>query len=66
LTEENRGLALLFKELATLRTDAPLFKNVDELIWRGATDEFAAVAEKIDSARLVKRVQKLEMRLINT
>jgi 5'-3' exonuclease len=66
LTEENRGLALLFKELATLRTDAPLFKNVDELIWRGATDEFASVAEKMDSARLVKRVQKLEMRLINT
>src|SRR5687768_3586322 len=66
LTEENRGLALLFKELATLRTDAPLFKNVDELIWRGATDEFAPVAEKMDSVRLVKRVQKLEMRLINT
>ena len=65
LTEENRGLALLFKELATLRTDAPLFENVDELIWRGATNEFASVAEKIDNARLLKRVRQLEMRLIN-
>ncbi len=31
LNEENRGLALLFKDLATLRTDAPLFEDVDEL-----------------------------------
>ena len=31
LSEENRGLALLFKDLATLRTDAPLFDDVDEL-----------------------------------
>src|SRR5688572_13103962 len=66
LTEENRGLALLFKELATLRTDAPLFEDVDELIWRGATNEFASVAEKIGNARLLKRVRQLEMRLINT
>ena len=66
LTEENRGLAMLFKDLATLRTDAPLFENVDELIWRGATPEFAAVAEKMGSARLLKRVRQLEMRLINT
>ena len=42
LTEENRGLALLFKELATLRTDAPLFKDVEELRWRGPTADFAA------------------------
>lgn len=66
LNEENRALALLFKDLATLRTDAPLFKNVDELQWRGATDDFAAVAEKIESARLAARVKKLEKRLINT
>ena len=41
LNEQNRALALLFKDLATLRTDAPLFKDVDELDWRGATPEFA-------------------------
>lgn len=66
LNEENRKLALLFKDLATLRTDAPLFKDVDELRWRGATDEFAQVAEKVESARLLARVRKLQKRLINT
>src|SRR3989475_8237925 len=32
---ESRDLALLFKNLATLRTDTPLFRSVDELRWRG-------------------------------
>ena len=63
LNEENRGLALLFKDLATLRADAPLFDDVDELRWRGATPEFGQVANKIDSARLLTRVRKLEKRL---
>src|SRR5215207_5624458 len=44
LNEENRALALLFKDLATLRTDAPLFDDVDELQWRGAKPEFEQVA----------------------
>ncbi|HEU4795580.1 MAG TPA: 5'-3' exonuclease H3TH domain-containing protein, partial [Pyrinomonadaceae bacterium] len=38
-TEENRQLALLCKELAILKTDAPLFDDVDELRWRGPTPE---------------------------
>lgn len=63
LNEQNRALALLFKDLATLRTDAPVFKDVDELRWRGATPEFAQVAEKIGSARLLVRVRKLEKKL---
>jgi len=62
LNDENRALALLFKDLATLRTDAPLFEDVDELRWRGATPEFAQVAEKVGSARLLTRVRKLEKR----
>ena len=60
LSEENRGLALLFKDLATLRTDAPLFEDVEELRWRGAADGFAQVAEKIESPRLLKKVQQLQ------
>jgi len=64
LNDENRKLALLFKDLATLRSDAPLFKNVDELEWRGTTPEFAAVAETIGNASLTKRVRKLEKRLL--
>jgi 5'-3' exonuclease len=63
LNQENRGRALLFKDLATLRTDAPLFEDVDELRWRGATPDFARVAEKIGNASLLKRVRKLEKRL---
>lgn len=63
LNEENRVLALLFKDLATLRTNAPLFEDVEELRWRGPTPEFAAVAEKIESARLLARVKKLEKKL---
>src|SRR5215471_13216159 len=62
LSETNRELALLFKDLATLRTDLPLFKNVNELRWKGATSAFAAMAEKIDAKRLVGRVEKLQNR----
>jgi len=62
LNDENRALALLFKDLATLRTDAPLFEDVDELRWRGATPESAQVAETVGSARLAARVRKLEKR----
>jgi len=58
----NRDLALLFKDLATLRTDAPLFDNVDQLLWKGPTPSFPAVAEKIGEARLVTRLQKLQKR----
>ena len=63
LNNENRKFAMLFKDLATLRTDAPLFKKVEELRWRGATPAFAAVAEKIGNPRLSQRVEKLEKRL---
>ena len=63
LNDEKRPLALRFKDLATLRTEPPPFKSVDELQWRGATPEFAAVAEKMGSARLLTRVRKLEKKL---
>jgi 5'-3' exonuclease len=59
LKEGNRERALLFKNLATLRTDAPLFRKVDELRWKGPAASFAAVTEKIGDARLLARVEKL-------
>ena len=52
---DKRDLALLFKRLATLRTDARLFGNVDELRWRGPTDTFAASAERLGEPRLLHR-----------
>jgi 5'-3' exonuclease len=51
-------LALLFKRLATLRTDAPLFDDVDELLWRGPAATFAACAEQLGDARLIARCAK--------
>jgi 5'-3' exonuclease len=61
--DANLKSALLFKNLATLRTDAPLFADVEELRWKGATDSFQSVCEKIGDARLAKRVHDLEKRL---
>jgi 5'-3' exonuclease len=42
--------ALLFRTLATLRTDIPLFDDVDQLRWEGPTPAFAALAAKLDTA----------------
>src|ERR1700682_6277603 len=44
-------LALLFKNLATLRTDARLFSDVAELCWRGPTDAFAGWTERMEDPR---------------
>jgi 5'-3' exonuclease len=52
---ERRGQALLFKRLATLRTDAPLFGNVDELRWRGPDDAFADWTQRLEAPRLLER-----------
>jgi 5'-3' exonuclease len=52
---ERRELALLFKRLATLRTDAALFADVEALRWRGSTGGFDAWAAKIGDARLLAR-----------
>ena len=60
LNDTNRPLALLFKELAILKTDAPLFEDVEELHWRGATPEFEPVTEKIENPRLLTKVRQLE------
>jgi len=58
LRPDKRELALLFKDLATLRTNAPLFRNVDELRWNGPTTEFDAWAKRIGEERLVERATK--------
>jgi len=55
---DKRADALLFKKLATLRTDAPLFQDVEELRWRGPTSGFAAWTDKIGAPRLLERSRK--------
>ena len=49
-----RDRALLFRTLATLRTDIPLFENVDQLRWGGPTPAFAAVGARLDAAVTTK------------
>ena len=51
----NREHALLFKDLATLRSDARLFDGVEDLRWRGPTGAFPAVAERIGDDKLLAR-----------
>ncbi|HEY0802951.1 MAG TPA: 5'-3' exonuclease H3TH domain-containing protein [Steroidobacteraceae bacterium] len=55
---ERRASALLFKKLATLRDDAPLFADVSELKWRGHTERFTAIAAQIGDNRIVGRAEK--------
>lgn len=55
---ERQSLALLFKRLATLRDDAPLFSDVGTLEWHGARQDFAAMASKLGDPRLVERAEK--------
>lgn len=43
--------AILFRRLATLRTDIKLFDDVDELRWRGPTSAFDSLAARLDAAR---------------
>jgi len=52
-----RELALLFKKLATLRSDAPLFADVESLAWRGPTQAFAACAQRLGDAHTLLRAQ---------
>jgi 5'-3' exonuclease len=55
-----RELALLFKDLATLRSDARLFRDVEDLRWHGPTSAFAACAERLGEARLLERCMRAQ------
>ena len=50
-----RDRAFLFRDLATLRTDVPVFRSVDELEWKGPTPRFAEIAARFDAARVEKK-----------
>ena len=57
-----RELALLFKRLATLKTDAPLFARVDELKWAGPSMRFSEWSERIGE-KVVVRASKAAVRV---
>ena len=50
--QRDREQATLFRTLATLRTDVPLFSDVEELRWQGPTPAFAPMAARFDAARV--------------
>ena len=56
---ENRSLALLFRQIATLSYDAPTFGSIDELHWEGPGSDFVQIAEKLDATRLIERAERL-------
>ncbi len=55
---DQKELALLFKRLATLVIDAPLFESVDELAWRGTRANFAELAAQMQDTRVAERAER--------
>jgi hypothetical protein len=64
LLGERQEQALLFKRVATLRTDARLFRGVATLRWRGAIAAFASWAERANAPRLLERAQAARTRAL--
>jgi 5'-3' exonuclease len=56
---EQWEFALLFRDLATLRADLPLFTDVEELRWTGITSEFAEVCEELRAPELLERAERV-------
>jgi len=56
---EQRARALLFRELATLRTDAPIGADVDGLRWAGPRADFAAWSKRLGTPALHERASTL-------
>jgi 5'-3' exonuclease len=54
---ESWGDALLFRTLATLRRDAPVFENVDEMRWKGPNPSFEAVCGRLKAPDVLRRAQ---------
>ena len=51
---EQRDRAFLFRDLATLRTDIPVFDSVEDLRWTGPTERFPALAARFDAAKAIR------------
>lgn len=64
LLGRKREQALLFKRLATLRTDALLFKDVDQLRWRGPTPAFSDFTSKVGESNLLVRANAAAAKVV--
>ena len=58
--------ALLFRDLATLRTDVPVFDSVDELRWKGARLDFSSMAERLKADDLLATIKGIDSGLATT
>jgi 5'-3' exonuclease len=58
-----REAALLYKQLATLRTDAPLFGDVEALRWQGPGPGFAGLAQRMGEEKLAERAVRACVRV---
>ena len=52
--------ALLFRKLATLRLDVPVFNSVDDLLWKGPRPEFERICERLRAPELLRRANAKE------
>jgi 5'-3' exonuclease len=52
--------ALLFRKLATLRLDVPVFNSVDDLLWKGPRPEFERMCERLKAPDLLRRAKAKE------
>ena len=59
---DQREFAMLFRTLATLRTDIPLFEDVEQLRWSGPTAAFATLADRLDKAVTQPKPRKFKRR----
>jgi 5'-3' exonuclease len=57
--QSNFKLALLFRNLATLRTKEPDISSSDEVSWNGSRTAFPAICERVDDPKLIDRVAKI-------
>ena len=53
--------ALLFRTLATLRLDVPVFNTVDDLLWQGARPAFEEHCQRMNSPQLLRRVRSVQL-----
>jgi len=55
--------ALLFRTLATLRLDVPVFETVDELRWQGPRQDFDEVCRRLNASNLPRRVMSAKAKM---
>ena len=54
---ENRQDAVLYRKLATLRTDVPLTEGLEDLQWAGPTDDLAPLCKELGFERFAARMR---------